>query len=182
MLPLDRGPLVAMPERFAYLGHPVWQEIHPLFQPHEFRFPFHMDVNFLILLHRTRIRAGVPFRIRSDHPPRRCQRRRPLRFFALRAVPGGSCEGGREELVEFCERRRSSSRTRPSRAATRPSAASSCTSSARIAARTAGEITSPAASSRSTVFMPLRLPHFWRNYVSPVNGYSWTEARPAQNL
>jgi hypothetical protein len=65
----EYGPLADIELHFAHRDHPVWHQIHPLFQPHEFRFPYHMDIAFLRLLHHTRIRAGVPFRIRSDHRP-----------------------------------------------------------------------------------------------------------------
>jgi hypothetical protein len=65
----SHGPLQRMPAALALYDHPVWKEIHPLFQPREFRFPYAMDVYFLRLLYATRILAAVPFRPRSDHRP-----------------------------------------------------------------------------------------------------------------
>lgn len=48
-------------------GHPVWREIAPELTPEDFRDPERMDVGFLRLLSRARRRAGVPFRVISDH-------------------------------------------------------------------------------------------------------------------
>src|SRR5690606_6975655 len=69
-----------------------------------------------------------------------------------RAVPGGSEEGGLDELVEFIASRASSSSTLASSSWTR-------VSSATRAARTAGERVSPAASSSWTMLMARGSPH-----------------------
>ncbi|HWV58313.1 MAG TPA: D-Ala-D-Ala carboxypeptidase family metallohydrolase [Longimicrobiales bacterium] len=47
----------------------IWGEIAPFFARGEFRYPDRMDEDFLRWLHRLRTRAGVPFRITSDHRP-----------------------------------------------------------------------------------------------------------------
>lgn len=51
--------------------HPVWEEIAPELvpRPPDFRYPHVMDAEFLRWLSRRRRRAGVPFRIVSDHRP-----------------------------------------------------------------------------------------------------------------
>src|SRR5690606_32468699 len=69
-----------------------------------------------------------------------------------RAVPGGSEEGGLDELVEFIASRASSSLTLASSSWTR-------VSSATRAARTAGERVSPAASSSWAMLMARSSPH-----------------------
>lgn len=48
-------------------GHAVWSEISPELQPHDFRHPHRMDVEFLRLLSKIRRAAGVPFRVVSDY-------------------------------------------------------------------------------------------------------------------
>jgi hypothetical protein len=60
------SPLKDVPKEYAKMGHPVWAEIHEYLSPHEFRFPYEMDVEFLRLLFRIRVDAGVPFRLLSD--------------------------------------------------------------------------------------------------------------------
>lgn len=64
-------PLEGKPAARAGAGHPVWGEIAPEeefggFVPSEFRNPEEMDVEFLRLLYRIRLDAGVPMRIISD--------------------------------------------------------------------------------------------------------------------
>ena len=61
------GPLAAVPPVAAGLSHPVWRSIAASFRPEEFRHPELMDVGFLLLLHRIRMRAGVPMRVVSDY-------------------------------------------------------------------------------------------------------------------
>jgi hypothetical protein len=61
-----KSPLANASPAPAKLGHPVWGEIGDYFQPHEFRNPYEMDVEFLRLLYKIRKRAGVPIRITSD--------------------------------------------------------------------------------------------------------------------
>lgn len=70
----EHGPLAGIPPEFAHEGHPVWDVIAPRdgvggFTPAEFRYPWKMDVRFLLLLYMMRLDAGVPFRISSDHRP-----------------------------------------------------------------------------------------------------------------
>ena len=57
------GPLGRIPEEYATLDHPVWEEIAPELLPKEFEQPESMDVAFLRMLSGARRRAGVPFRI-----------------------------------------------------------------------------------------------------------------------
>jgi len=70
----------------------------------------------------------------------------PFGFFPGRITPGGSDDGGFDEFVEFCARRASRSRTRSRNSAM-------VRSSSSIAARTAGERTSPLASNCSMRLM-----------------------------
>jgi hypothetical protein len=53
----------------AVVGHSVWREIAPEITPSDFREPHRMNVGTLRRLSRVRRRAGVPFRIVSDHRP-----------------------------------------------------------------------------------------------------------------
>lgn len=45
----------------------VWDDVAPEFSPSEFNAPDKMEPYFLRRLHRSRLRAGVPFRFVSDH-------------------------------------------------------------------------------------------------------------------
>jgi hypothetical protein len=47
----------------------VWAEVAPELTPADFRHPERMDAAFLRRLSGARRRAGVPFRVRSDHRP-----------------------------------------------------------------------------------------------------------------
>lgn len=60
------GPLQGYRLTPAHAGHVVWREISPQFTRAEFRDPDSMAVEALRLLHRIRVRAGVPFRLVSD--------------------------------------------------------------------------------------------------------------------
>lgn len=65
----------------ALKGHEVWKEIAPELTPADFNYPFVMEVAFLRLLSKMRRRAGVPFRVVSDHRP------------ALRNAAAGGAKG-----------------------------------------------------------------------------------------
>lgn len=63
-----KGPLKGVSPQFAYLDHPVWDEIAPKdgkggFKQSEFEKPEAMEVEFLRLLYKARQLAGCPFRI-----------------------------------------------------------------------------------------------------------------------
>ena len=60
------SPLAGKTESTAGIDHPVWETIQPEFLIEEFSSPYEMDANFLKLLYRIRLGAGVPFRITSD--------------------------------------------------------------------------------------------------------------------
>ncbi len=60
------SPLKDVPREYARMGHPAWAQIEKFFKPHEFRFPYQMDVAFLQLLLEIRMDAGVPFLLLSD--------------------------------------------------------------------------------------------------------------------
>lgn len=59
-------PLAGVELTQATLHHAVWSEVAPEFSPGEFRNPERMSAEFLRLLHRVRLLAGVPFRFVSD--------------------------------------------------------------------------------------------------------------------
>lgn len=63
MVLFAEGPLDRIEPEFAKLDHPIWVQIYPQFKPEEFEDPEKMDVGFLVLLHKARIMAGVPFRV-----------------------------------------------------------------------------------------------------------------------
>jgi len=86
-----------------------------------------------------------------------CPPRARPRAAAARTTPGGSVAGGREELVESCATRASTSRMRAS--------------SATITTRTAGLRTSPAASSCSTALMHRRPPQHAGHPATTLNDY-----------
>lgn len=60
------SPLLHKPPVNAKLDHPVWQEVAEHFTPDEFNAPEEMDVEFIRLLFRIRVEAGIPLRITSD--------------------------------------------------------------------------------------------------------------------
>ena len=60
------SPLAGIAPQAAREGHPVWAEIAPYFTPSEFENPHDMDVAYLRLLFRIRVRAGVPMHITDD--------------------------------------------------------------------------------------------------------------------
>ncbi|MBW3630044.1 MAG: hypothetical protein KY464_12195 [Gemmatimonadetes bacterium] len=64
-----REPALHAPASRALPEHPVWREIAPELAPSDFRHPEQMDAAFLRRLSAARRRAGVPFRILSDHRP-----------------------------------------------------------------------------------------------------------------
>ncbi len=69
-------------------AHPVWREIAPELVRRDFHHPERMDPAFLRLLSAARRRAGVPFRITSDHrPPEHNARVGGARRSAHREVP-----------------------------------------------------------------------------------------------
>lgn len=93
------SPLTGKPTVRAHAGHPVWDEIKPVeefggFVAGEFNEPEAMDVEFLRLLYRIRMDAGVPMRIISDaRPPggdigasKSAHKKRPCRAVDLHVV------------------------------------------------------------------------------------------------
>jgi hypothetical protein len=56
----------AAPLTRAVGGHAVWREVAPQFSMREFNQPERMAVEALRLLHRVRMRSGIPFRFVSD--------------------------------------------------------------------------------------------------------------------
>lgn len=82
------SPLHGIAPEPAAAGNRVWVEIAPELTPAEFRYPEAMDAGFLRLLHRARRRAGVPFRVVSDHrPPERNEKVRGAKRSAHLEVP-----------------------------------------------------------------------------------------------
>jgi uncharacterized protein YcbK (DUF882 family) len=74
--------------QLAVPDHPVWAEIAPELTPREFHEPAQMEVDFLRRLSAARRRAGVPFRITSDHrPPARNRAARGAEHSAHLEVP-----------------------------------------------------------------------------------------------
>jgi hypothetical protein len=65
-MPTWESPLKDVPKEYAKMGHLVWEDVARFLKPHEFRFPYQMDVAFLRLLLEIRMDAGVPFRLLSD--------------------------------------------------------------------------------------------------------------------
>lgn len=56
-----------MSHEYASPNHPVWAEVAPELTPRDFRYPYHMSVEFLRELSRARRRGNVPFRVVSDY-------------------------------------------------------------------------------------------------------------------